>query len=213
VIEPPADPWIYHITHVENLARILEDGSLLSDAEILRRTQAHTVVGMGNIKRRRLEECKVTCHPGTTVGEYVPFYFCPRSVMLYVLYMGNHPGLEYDGGQEPIVHLVADLLAWAEGTNTLWAFSDVNAASRYARFFSRVDDLGEIDWSAVEARDWRDSAVKDHKQAELLVYCSCPWRLVRIIGVGNERIAERVREAIRQSGHKPAVQVERSWYY
>ncbi len=54
---------------------------------------------------------EVKCHPGTKVGEYVPFYFCPRSVMLYILYMGNHPELGYRGGQAPIVHLSASRYA------------------------------------------------------------------------------------------------------
>jgi len=57
--------------------------------------------------------CDPTCHVSrrTTVGQYVPFYFCPRSVMLYVLHRGNHPSLEYRGGQTPLVHLEADLLS------------------------------------------------------------------------------------------------------
>jgi hypothetical protein len=37
------------------------------------------VVGMSEIKRRRLEALDVDCHPGSKVGEYVPFYFCPRN--------------------------------------------------------------------------------------------------------------------------------------
>jgi hypothetical protein len=30
-------------------------------------------VGMTNIKQRRLTQIEVPCHPGTTVGQYVPF--------------------------------------------------------------------------------------------------------------------------------------------
>jgi len=50
----------------------------------------------------------VKCHPGTKVGQYVPFYFCPRSIMLYILHRGNHPDLDYREGQGPILHLQAD---------------------------------------------------------------------------------------------------------
>jgi hypothetical protein len=49
----------------------------------------------------------VKCHPGTCVGEYVPFYFCPRSVMLYVINKGNHLDLQFRDGQSGIVHLEA----------------------------------------------------------------------------------------------------------
>ena len=85
------------------------DGVLWSDAERLRQNLECQVVGMGEIKRRRLEELEVGCNPGTKVGEYVPFYFCFRSIMLYLLYMSNHPDLTYRGGQRPILHLEADL--------------------------------------------------------------------------------------------------------
>lgn len=213
---PPAHPRIYHITHVDNLRGIVAEGQLLSDALVRQRNQRHDVVGIGDIKRRRLNVCEVTCHPGTMVGQYVPFYFCPRSVMLYLLHMGNHPALEYRGGQEKIVHLVADLyevVKWADEVGVRWAFTDVNAATSYARFFSRVEDLGEIDWSAVEANDWRGPAVKDHKQAEFLVFGSFPWKLVRTIGVIDGEIAEQVRKATGTARHRPAVSVERSWYY
>ena len=71
---------------------------------------------MSTIKRRRLE-LPVDCHPGTSVGEFVPFYFCPRSIMLYLLIRGNHPELHYQGGQEPILHLVADLYEVVEWAN------------------------------------------------------------------------------------------------
>src|SRR5262249_46582806 len=101
----PARPRIYHITHVETLTRIAADGVLWSDAVMVRRGGPAVSIGMSAIKQRRLRELRVTCHPETFVGEYVPFYFCPRSIMLYLVYMANHPELTYRGGQEPIVHL------------------------------------------------------------------------------------------------------------
>ena len=109
--ELPDNPKIYHITHVDNLAAIAHADKILSDARRLTSTTNCTVVGMSSIKRRRLEEIEVSCHPGTRVGEYVPFYFCPRSIMLYILYMANHPDLAYRGGQRSIIHLQADLYA------------------------------------------------------------------------------------------------------
>ena len=74
-----------------------------------------TTIGMSSIKKRRLK-LKLTSHPDLHVGDCVPFYFCPRSVMLYVIHMANHAELTYRGGQESIVHLEAGLheaVAWA----------------------------------------------------------------------------------------------------
>ena len=99
---------------------IMDDGFLWSDAETRARASAGTTVGMMGIKNRRLAT-SLSSHPDLTVGACVPFYFCPRSIMLFLLHRGNHPEVTYHGGQEPIVHLVSELpptVAWA-GENEL----------------------------------------------------------------------------------------------
>lgn len=73
----PPQPHIYHITHMENLPAIVALGGLSSDATMTARGGPVASVGMGNIKQRRLG-LPVKCHPGDRVGDYVPFYFCPR---------------------------------------------------------------------------------------------------------------------------------------
>lgn len=212
----PDQPKIYHITHVRNLARIVEEGVLWSDADRLERGLDCDVVGMSHIKARRLREIQVACHLGTFVGQYVPFYFCPRSVMLYLLHCGNHPDLNYTEGQGPIVHLEADLhtvVEWATASDRRWAFSDVNAGARYATFYADIAQLGEVNWDAVAARDFRTTEIKDGKQAEFLVESSFPWELVERLGVLNARVQHNAEEVIRDANHRPSVIVERSWYY
>ena len=105
----PAQPKIYHITHVYDLASIVADGCLWSDAVMVQRTR-RAVIGMGNTKARRLSELRLSCHPDLYVGHCTPFYFCPRSIMLYLIHRRNEE-LTYKGGQEPIIHLEADLHA------------------------------------------------------------------------------------------------------
>jgi hypothetical protein len=142
------NPSLYHISHIDNLASILRDGMLYSEAALLERGGPEAAVGMGHIKTRRLQ-IPVPCHPGTMVGDYVPFYFCPRSVMLYILYRGNHPELAYRGGQETIVHLEYDfeeLVLWAEGEGRDWAISPTNAGASYTQFFADRSALRRIDW-------------------------------------------------------------------
>ncbi len=213
---PPANPKIYHITHVDNLSSILAAGIIQSDACRVGQCLAGTNIGMTEIKRRRLQELEVDCHPGTRVGEYVPFYFCPRSIMLYILYMGNHPDLEYRQGQQPVVHLQADLAAtvhWANQHRVLWAFSDRNAGTYFAQFYNDPNDLDKVDWEAVAATDFRDMVVKEGKQAEFLVYESFPIELVEKIGVIDARMARQVDIVVQGADHRPLVSVEREWYY
>jgi len=214
----PADPKIYHITHLRNLPEIVQSGRLWSDAKRLELCLDCEIVGMSGIKRRRLEELDVSCHTGTKVGQYVPFYFCPRSIMLYILYAGNHPELNYHEGQRPIVHLQADLIAtirWAEAQGVRWAFSDRNAGTYYANFYRRIADLDKVNWDAVQSTDFRDMLVKEGKQAEFLVYESFPWHLVEKIGVYDTNIVDQVNTILDGYGtpHRPVIINERTWYY
>lgn len=66
---PPTRPKIYHITHVDNLGAIAAEG-LISDSAIVLRGGPAQMIGMSEIKRRRIEELPVRCHPGTKVGDY-----------------------------------------------------------------------------------------------------------------------------------------------
>jgi hypothetical protein len=212
----PAGQKIYHVVHVDRLPSIVGDGELWCDSAMLNRQgNVGTVIGMSTIKQRRML-LPVHCHPGDTVGEYVPFYFCPRSIMLYVISRMNHPELAYRGGQGPIVHLEADLAAvlnWAVNNNRRWSFSLSNAGAAYAQFRARRDQFDEIDWTAVAARDFRQAHIKEGKQAELLVKETFPWELIERIGVQSNQIGQQVVQVLPRGGHKPTVQVMPDWYY
>ena len=66
---------LYHITDVDNLPAIVATGCLLSDAAMIAKGGPQRSIGMSRIKQRRLEEIVVGPHPGTHVGDYVPFNF------------------------------------------------------------------------------------------------------------------------------------------
>lgn len=210
----PAEPKIYHIVHANRLPSIIADGYLWCDAEILRRPLPGTTIGMNDIKQRRLNELTLDSYPDLHVGDCVPFYYCPRSVMLYIIWRANDPELTYRGGQGSIIHLEADLhetVVWAEQYGQRWAFTLSNAGSRYFEDRCDLTQLGEVEWNAVEARDWQ--RCKEGKQAEFLIEKSFPWSLVSRIGVHSQSIYNQVREALRVAAHQPAVEIRNDWYY
>jgi len=156
---------------------MIANGSILSDAEVSSRGISISNIGITGIKQLRLSKPIISC-PGVNVGACVPFYLCPRSIMLYLMYRGNHPDLSYRGGQEPIVHLAADLKAvtqWADANGRPWAFTNTNAALAYAEFYNNISDLDKINWDAVVSDDFTSPSVKDGKQAEFLMHRSFPW--------------------------------------
>jgi hypothetical protein len=119
---PPKDPSIFHITHVDNLVGILREGGLWCDSQRIARGLFSTNIGHLHIKNRRLQREVITA-AGGKLGDYVPFNFCPRSVMLYVVHRGHR---SYAGGQDEIVHLVSSVRC-AIALGGPWAFSDRHA--------------------------------------------------------------------------------------
>jgi hypothetical protein len=211
----PDHPKLYHITHIDNLPSILQDGGLRSDAAMVARGGPAATIGMSSIKTRRLR-LPVKCYPGDRVGDYVPFYFCPRSVMLYLLHRGNHPELDYQGGQAPILHLVTDLnevVEWADGQGCRWAFTLSNAGAVYTEFRNQFDHLDQVNWIAVAATDFRQPTIKEGKQAEFLVRDFFPWHLVQRIGVYSRAVYQDALTTLSTAEHRPLVEIRREWYY
>ena len=209
----PANPKIYHIVHVDRLASIVADGFLWCDAEIIRRAPPGTTIGMSSIKQRRLTS-RIVSHPGLHVGDCVPFYFCPRSIMLYMLHKGNHEELSYRGGQDPIIHLEADLrqaVAWATSHRRRWAFTLTNAGSNFFEDRADLGQLDELDWNAIAATNW--SNCKEGKQGEFLLEHCFPWSLVERVGVRSTGTCRSVKTVLAGAGHRPRVEQLPGWYY
>lgn len=210
----PVNPKIYHIVHVDRLASIIANGGLWCDARVVRDGAVGTTIGMNSIKTRRLVELTLQSHPALYVGQCVPFYFCPRSVMLYLIYRANHAELAYRGGQGPIVHLESDLrrsVAWAQANNQRWAFTLSNAGSYYFEDRCDLGQLGQINWDAVQTNQWQANC--EGKQAEFLMEGTFPWGLVERVGVASLQVYQQVVNALPTGGHRPAVEVKNDWYY
>ena len=144
----------------------------------------------------------------------MPFYFAPRSPMLFAISKGNVAG--YTEGQTPIVHLSSSIERVSE-SGLPFAFSDGHADMAISQFFNDLEQLDRIDWNIMRARYWNDNEDDNdrcrRRMAEFLVSQFFPWELVDKIGVINGTVAERVEAAICAAAHKPKVRVERGWYY
>lgn len=210
---------IYHILHVDRLQSIIKDGHLWCDAKINQGNFIGTNIGMNHIKQRRLT-LSLSSYPDLQVGDCVPFYYCPRSIMLYLIHRGNHPNMTYRGDQSFIIHLEADLhesIAWANKNNKRWVFTLSNAGSSYFEDRNNINQLNEINWAAVDTTWWGgegiSSDVQERKQAEFLMENSFPWHLVQRIGVHSEPILQQVLGLLKANASQPRVEVIPAWYY
>ncbi len=178
----PEDTPIYHITDIANLRDIVAGDGMRSDVSMA--AFAPEVIGYDHIKKRRATEIRVGCCGNRFVGEFVPFYYCPRSPMLYTINRGNtgRPA----GCQRTILHLVSTVgIAINEATD--WAISDGNAGAYHSLFYKDLKELERLDWPAIRATLWQGRT--HQKAAEFLVADFFRWNGIQKIGCQNEKIA------------------------
>jgi hypothetical protein len=159
---PSTPTLIYHITNITNLESIIANG-LQSDVQLLAQAP-HAVIGYDHIKKRRMEEIAIPCCDDRFVGEFVPFYYCPRSPMLFTINMGR-TGLPV-GSQNQIIHLVSTVNIGVNLGNA-WAISDGNAGAFHTSFSDNLSDLSALEWDAINAHYWSNCV--HQKAAEFLV--------------------------------------------
>ena len=98
-----------------------------------------------------------------------------------------------------------------QSTGLRWAFTLGNAGSYYFEDRTDLNQLDEIDWNAVAARNW--SGCKEGKQAEFLIELEFPWNLVSRIGVRSRATYDQVLTVLQSLAHKPVVELKPEWYY
>jgi hypothetical protein len=197
---------IYHITDVANLPGILAENSLQCDAVMAKANPE--IIGHDHIKKRRLKDIPIPCCRWRYVGEFVPFYYCPRSPMLFAIDKGatGRPV----GCQRTILHLFSTIAAGI-ATGKAWAISSGNAGAFHTTFASNLEALNTLDWEAIRATQW---AGKQHqKSAEFLVADAFPWTAIQGIGCQNSATADKVRSLLADAAHRPAVTINANWYY
>jgi hypothetical protein len=204
---------IYHITHLRNLPNIIRDGGLWCDHIVSQGNLAHVSIAHQHIKERRAQK-EVHCAAGGNLADYVPFYFAPRSPMLYAIHKGNVAG--YQGGQAAVLHLVASA-EQVEKSSFSFAFTDGHAEMNISRFFTGLRDLEHIDWKIMRETYWADTLEdgdrKRRRQAEFLVHRFFPLGLVETIGVINQEAAAQVMGLLSSLEPQITVQVQPTWYY
>lgn len=212
VLPAPMDRDLLHFTHVNNLRTIIAHGSLLADSVVGDRLRCE--VGDRGIKASR-RELDVTRGPGGHPCDYVPFYFAPRSPMLYKIAVGGVP--HYQDGQEPLVYL-RSTIGTVISSGRPWVFSNGNCGAYLTEYFDDLDELGiRVDWPLQFSRMWNSTADDPtratRRAAEFLVHRSMPWSSLLELTVRTEAMASLVGRMLTQMGQPRPVAVRPEWYY
>lgn len=200
---------LYRITHIDNLPDLLARGcdcspNVAKAQGITKRSISHK-----DIMDKR-ENAVVRVAPGGFVADYVPFYFGPKSPMLYAIKEGKVEGYQ---GQREIIYLVTA----AEDVETAripFAFTDGHAIMNYVGHYNRLADLPKVKWDIIRATYWNNfEDGRCRRQAEFLVRERFPLTLVREIGVMDESVRNQVAALLEPSSLQPLLQVRREWYF
>lgn len=210
----PSQRLIMHFTHVNNLPGILSAGCLQADGLVERGSSLVTEAADLDIKARR-RAVPVPLPPYGTVADYVPFYFAPRSPMLFALAKGRVP--TYTEGQDPLIYLVTTVEAvTAAGLRSV--FSDGNCAAAITQVYADLNRLDSvIDWQLMQATMWNNTANdpdrKRRRQAEFLVHERVPASCLAGIVVRKQPMREHVGRIVAAHGSALPVRVQPSWYF
>lgn len=207
---PPDPIRVFHFTHLDNLPGIIDTG-LRSDAACRREGLTQVEIGSAGIRERRLFLPVGDVGAGGCVGDYVPWYFGPRSPMMFTLSRNNY---EYQDGFGDVVYLVSSVprIVALGGT---WAASDRNAALSLAELIDEEAALvGHISWDVIAARYWTDyQDGADLRAAEFLVHDYVPWEAVEVIVAKTEQACAAAQRLVGGLHHAPPVIVRAQWYF
>lgn len=215
VSRAPERVLLYRIVHVGNLPTLLQRGALHSPNSTPPDNLPYRPIHNAAVQASRSVR-RVTCGPGGTIHDYVPFYFGPLSVMLLNLHSGLVEG--YQEGQEPLVYLVTTIERVTRAKRP-WVFSDGHGLAALTGFYDDPSKLVEVDWDLVGQRFWADTMDdndrKRRKQAEFLVWDHLPWTAIGGIAVLNDAVKARVEKTLAEHPgvHAPRVRTRPSWYY
>ncbi|MBP9993428.1 MAG: DUF4433 domain-containing protein [bacterium] len=181
--------YAFRITHIDNIPHILRNGIVKADSPL--RDDNYVSIGDQQVIRVRTEMAV----DDRRISDYIPFYFGPRSPMLYVIQHG------YNGVQsvEPwnIVYCVIRLDD-VVNNNIDCVFTNGHALSKITTFFPKecligIDNI--VKYDDVYSSQWdieTDIDLKRRKEAELLIKNDLPPQFIKGFVVYNEEAKQKM---------------------
>lgn len=206
----PRPTWVLHFTHISHLGTILASG-LMCDT-VARDGYLSHEAGNPDIKAGRRQR-QVDISPGGCVGDYVPFYFAPRSPMMSAISNGRVPAFGTD--VTALIYLVTTTEALVDLGLTVLA-TDRNAKLDLAEFRPEADCDDLVDWDLMMERYWantlQDPDRRERRMAECLVHQRVPFEAFHEIVVYGDAQASDVRAVLTEHQRPIPVHVRPRWY-
>lgn len=214
---------LFHITAIDNLDTICRSGSLICKSECDANAVAYNNIAHAGAQGSRSTKL-VPNPPGGLIHDFVPFYFAPRSPMLFAINGGRVDGCAYK--QADILHFETTVERVVADNDDI-VFYDRNATYGYSEASTDISDLADhVDWNIMTDRPRLDGFCKyfqdsypnypdrlERRMAEFLVKQGVELKCMTRIGVISEEKAEIVRAILQQNGVELTVDVITDWYF
>ena len=215
---------LFHITAIGNLASICAQRALVSKNTIAQQPGAYINIAHQGAQGARAVRL-VPNPPGGNIHDYVPFYYAPRSPMLFTINRGNVQGCNLT--QTDIVHFetsVANVLLHGEP----FVIYDRNATLAYSSAYTQLADLQNIAWDLITENPQLDGFCKfwksdpsnqryvdrmEKRMAEFLVRSHVPLTAITRIGVLNQQKQQQVQQILQSHQIHIPVVVMPAWYF
>jgi hypothetical protein len=192
-----------------NLAHILKHGLVNKDHE----KADGNFVSIGNLEIIDVRSStKVNIEGYGFIGEYVPFYLTPRSIMLFNIITGHYAPKVPRRSKDELV--VIRCLIGTLAQQPKWFFTDGQANDGETTHFDDLKYLNKIDWDSIQNSNFSksdgDYDRQRRYQAEFLVHKTVPASYIESISVYNEKMKSWAERQVNKAGidipifiHKP----------
>lgn len=202
---------IFRITHMDNVPWILDHGAHCRSSAV--RDPNYREIGNPDLIARRANRV-VPVPPGGTLSDYVPFYFTPHSPMLFNIRTG------YGGVKQlpmaDIAMLVSSVRKLAE-LGLPFVLTDRHAYLNTAEYSNDLSGLERIDWTILQARDFRRDAENPGKieryQAETLVHGHAPLTALEAVVCHGPAQKQHLDAHRISGGFSVDLLVKPDWYF
>ncbi len=203
---------VFRITHRNNLPWILVNG--LHCRTSGKRDPNFVNIGMVDlIEKRHVQQIEMP--PGGTVGDYVPFYFTPLSMMAFNIHTGRN--VPKRANREIIILVTSLPKLKNDGIPFLFTDRHASASVPRAKFSHNLNHLDRIDWKILQARDFsrdNDDLEKTGRyQAETLVHKYMPISSLLCIACCDGSQRDWVEDRVRKQGLSLKVVTKCGWYF
>lgn len=202
--------FCYRVTHIQNLRLILNERRVRYFID----NPDYIQIGDSSIIARRKRQ-PVRIENYGNIGDYVPFYFTPRSIMLYNIITGHRNPLVPQRAAEDLIILRCSIVQLAQLTR--WFFTDGQANDMQTRHYNDLNDLDKVDWECIRVGNFTKSAEDYDRprryQAEFLVFQEVPLDYIESINVCSQKVANKVTSELRRINCKLAVYIKPDYFF